>query len=188
MKAINKQVNREMYPKLTLVLGGAASGKSAWAEKLVTSSGASRVYLASAQPLDDEMRVKISRHQQRRDKGWRTVEEPLNVAAALAGVPADEVILFDCATLWLSNHMFADSDLPDETDRLLTALRDCPAPVVVVSNEVGQGIVPADPLSRRFREEQGRLNIRLAEAARLVVFVTAGLARVLKGQLPEAMR
>ncbi len=174
-----------MYPKLTLVLGGAASGKSAWAEAFVIGAGRPRVYLASAQPLDEEMQLKISRHRQRRDDGWRTIEEPLDVAAALTRVSAGDIVLLDCATLWLSNHLLAGSALAGESNRLIAALHDSPATVVIVSNEVGQGIVPADALSRRFREEQGRLNIRLAEAAGLVVFVTAGLAAVLKGRLPE---
>ena len=175
-----------MYPKLTLVLGGAASGKSDWAENVVNAAGKPKVYLAPAQALDAEMKLKIVRHQERRDDGWRTIEEPLDAASALSRASANEILLFDCATLWLSNHLLAGSDLKRETDRLSMALLDCPATVVIVSNEVGQGIVPADSLSRRFREEQGRLNIRLAQAAERVVFVTAGLASILKGQMPGA--
>jgi len=171
--------------KLTLVLGGAASGKSARAEALIVASGLSRVYVATAQAIDDEMEDKILRHQEMRGPDWRTVEEPLDIAAALEGVREGEAVLLDCVTLWLSNHLLEESDLEAETERLLAALDACPAPVVVVSNEAGMGVVPDTSLGRRFRNAQGRLNQELAARAELVMAVMAGLPMVLKGRLPE---
>ena len=171
--------------KLSLVLGGAASGKSARAEALIVASGLSRVYFATAQAFDDEMEDKILRHQEMRGPDWRTVEEPLDIAAALEGVREGEAVLLDCVTLWLSNHLLEESDLEAETERLLAALEACPAPVVVVSNEAGMGVVPDTSLGRRFRNAQGRLNQELAAKADLVMAVMAGLPMVLKGRLPE---
>lgn len=171
-------------PPLTLVVGGARSGKSAFAEGLVTASGRPRRYIATAEAWDDEMRDRIAQHQRDRAGAWTTVEAPLDLPAALAGVNAQEVVLIDCATLWLTNHLLAEHDLAAATGHLLAALARCPAPVVIVSNETGWGIVPENALARRFRDEQGRLNQRLAAAADLVVTVIAGLPLVLKGQLP----
>ncbi|MFN3991511.1 MAG: bifunctional adenosylcobinamide kinase/adenosylcobinamide-phosphate guanylyltransferase [Tabrizicola flagellatus] len=171
-------------PPLTLVIGGARSGKSAFAEGLVAGSGRPRRYIATAEAWDDEMRDRIARHRADRGTGWITVEAPLDLAAALAAVRAEEAVLVDCATLWLTNHLLADHDIAAETGRLLAALSACPAPVVIVSNETGWGIVPENALARRFRDEQGRLNQRLAGDADLVVAVMAGLPMVLKGRLP----
>ncbi|WP_170402596.1 bifunctional adenosylcobinamide kinase/adenosylcobinamide-phosphate guanylyltransferase [Ruegeria arenilitoris] len=173
-----------MYPDLTFVLGGAASGKSAFAEQLVVSSGKSRVYLATSQVFDDEMRDKVQRHIAQRGEGWATVEAPLDLGPALADLTPDHICLIDCATMWLTNHLLAENDLEVAQAALLQALKSCHAPVVIVSNEVGHGIVPDNALSRRFREAQGRLNIALAAQADLAVQVTAGLPLVLKGQLP----
>ncbi len=169
--------------KLALVLGGASSGKSAFAEGLVTATGRPRVYIATAQARDDEMKRKIARHRDARGPDWRTVEAPRDVAAALRNVTPQEIALIDCATLWLSNQILAEVDLDQSEDELCGALKTCSAPVVVVSNEVGLGLVPDTPLGRRFRDAQGRLNNRLAAQADLAVFVTAGLPLVLKGSL-----
>ena len=171
-------------PPLTLVVGGARSGKSAFAERLVTQSARPRRYIATAEAWDDEMRARIAQHRRDRGTDWITVEAPLDLVTALAETRPDEAVLVDCATLWLTNHLLADHDLESETARLLAALSACPAPVVIVSNETGWGIVPENPLARRFRDEQGRLNQRLAAASTLVVTVIAGLPMVLKGQLP----
>ncbi len=170
-------------PDLTLVLGGAASGKSAFAEGLVLQSGRARAYLATAQMFDDEMRAKVARHQTMRGGGWRTIEAPLDLTPALNSARAVEAVLLDCATMWLSNHMLAENDLAEAEAALIIALAHCAAPVVVVSNEVGQSVVPENALARRFREAQGRLNQRLAAEAGLVVNVIAGLPQVLKGRL-----
>ncbi|MBO9450892.1 bifunctional adenosylcobinamide kinase/adenosylcobinamide-phosphate guanylyltransferase [Tropicibacter sp. R16_0] len=173
-----------MFPKFTFVFGGAASGKSAYAEQLVVSSGKTRFYLATSQVFDAEMQAKIDRHILQRGAGWHTIEAPLELAETLSELTADDVCLIDCATMWLSNHLLAESDLEPAQDRLLDAIADTPASVVVVSNEVGHGIVPDNALARKFREAQGRLNIALAAKADLVISVTVGLPQLLKGQLP----
>ncbi len=173
-----------MLPKLTLVLGGAASGKSAFAESLAKRTGGPLAYLATAQVFDDEMKKKVTRHKTMRGAGWRTIEEPLDVGRALAKVEAHETVLLDCATMWLSNHLLADSELAEVQDLLIAGLAECPASVIVVSNEVGQSVVPDNALARRFRQAQGELNQILASEAGLVVNVIAGLPQVLKGELP----
>ncbi|MBE0412077.1 bifunctional adenosylcobinamide kinase/adenosylcobinamide-phosphate guanylyltransferase [Yoonia sp.] len=171
-------------PNLTLVLGGAASGKSAFAESLVLQGAHAPVYIATAQIFDDEMAAKVSRHRDQRGNGWTTIEEPLNLPAALARCTPDQAVLIDCATLWLTNVILGDHDIAAHTNRLCDALRTCPARVVIVSNEVGQGIVPDNALSRKFRNAQGTLNQIIATKADLVVAVMAGLPLVLKGKLP----
>ena len=172
-----------VFEKVIFVLGGAASGKSAYAESLFVGAR-NPVYIASAQAFDAEMRDKIDLHIKRRGTNWRTLEAPMDAADAIGALRPDESCLFDCATLWLSNHLLAESDLAAEQSRLLAAIRDCKAALVVVSNEVGQGVVPDNALARRFREAQGRLNIELAACAATVVNVVAGLPRALKGELP----
>ena len=174
-----------MLPKRTIVLGGARSGKSSFAERLVESYGKSKAYIATAQAFDDEMRRRITDHKNARDAGWRLIESPMNATDAFAGIAADEVVLLDCATLWLSNQMLAETDLNAACTALLAAIDACAGHVVTVSNEVGLGIVPENALARRFRDEQGILNQRLAAQANLAVFVAAGLPLVLKGTLPE---
>lgn len=171
-------------PRLTLVIGGARSGKSRQAEALVTATGRRRRYIATAQAFDAEMHERIARHRTDRGGEWITVEAPLDLAGALAGAGADEVVLVDCATLWLTNVILADKDPEAAGAVLRDALRACAAPVVVVSNELGWSIVPENALARRFRDAQGRLNQSLAAEAGLVVAVIAGLPLVLKGALP----
>lgn len=173
-----------MTANLTFVLGGAASGKSAYAEQLVVSSGKNRVYIATSQVFDGEMQQKVDRHIEQRGSGWETIEAPLDLASVLAELSPDQACLIDCATMWLTNHLLAETDLDQAQAHLLSTLRSCPAQLVIVSNEVGHGIVPENALARRFREAQGRLNIALAAQADLVVQVTAGLPMVLKGHLP----
>ena len=173
-----------MLPNLSLVLGGANSGKSTFAEHLLLGCGAHPVYVATAESHDAEMAAKIKAHRATRGTRWRTVEAPLDLASALAGCGAGDVVLIDCATMWLTNEILADAP-GDLCDTFMQALADAPCPVVVVSNEVGQGIVPDNALARRFRGAQGRLNQRIAAQAGLVVAVMAGLPLVLKGALPE---
>lgn len=172
-----------MLPGLTLVLGGAASGKSAFAEELVASTGRNLIYLATAQAFDTEMKEKLRQHRERRDSRWRTIEEPLDVGHKLAALSGDTAILLDCATMWLSNHLLAENDPSEAEAALMAGLALCPAPVVIVSNEVGMSVVPENALARRFREAQGKLNQKLATQAGLVVNVVAGLPSVLKGEL-----
>jgi adenosylcobinamide kinase/adenosylcobinamide-phosphate guanylyltransferase len=171
-------------PPLTLVIGGARSGKSRLAERLVEASGRARRYVATAEAWDDEMRARIAEHRARR-AGWVTVEAPHDLGYALAGAAAYEAVLVDCATLWLTNRMLAGADLAAEEAGLAAALGAGGAPVVVVTNEVGQGIVPDNALARAFRDAQGRLNQALAARAGLVVLAVAGLPLAVKGALPE---
>lgn len=174
-------------PSLTLVLGGAASGKSHYAEHLVAATDRPMLYIATAQAFDTEMERKIALHQDRRGGAWRTIEAPGDVAPAFADARAEEVVLFDCATMWLSNQIFAETDLLAAEAALFGALTTCTAPIVVVSNEVGAGIVPENRLARQFRQAQGELNQRLAVRADLVVTVMAGLPLALKGTVPEGL-
>lgn len=174
---------RDLSAPVTLILGGAASGKSAFAEQLCISSGKPKTYWATSQILDQEMQAKVARHLDQRGEGWATREEPLDASRILDGLPDDWICLVDCATMWLTNHLLADHDLEAETASLLKAIDACPAEIVIVSNETGLGIVPENALARRFREAQGRLNIALAARADTVVQVTAGLPLVLKGRL-----
>lgn len=168
-------------PRITLVLGGARSGKSRYAEALLRDAGGG-TYLATAQALDDEMAARIARHRTERGDGWTTIEEPLELADALErGARAGRPILVDCLTLWLSNLMGAGRPAEPEAARLITVLKTLPVPVVFVSNEVGLGIVPGNALARAFRDEAGRLNQAVAGAAERVVFMAAGLTLVLKG-------
>ena len=168
-----------------LVLGGARSGKSRLGERLVLEADAAPVYLATAHAGDAEMADRIRRHREDRGGRWQTVEEPLALAERLAEVAAaDRAVLVDCLTLWLSNLMQAERDVERETERLVRALPELPGRIVLVSNEVGLGIVPDNPLARRFRDAAGRLHQSVAAAAHSVLFVAAGLPVVLKS--PES--
>ncbi len=174
-----------MTAQITLVLGGASSGKSAYAERLVTASGRRRIYLATAQAFDQEMEAKIAAHRSQRGPDWRTIDAPHDLAAALAALPEGHAVLLDCATMWLSNRLLAEADIETEIEPLLDALSRCASPVVIVSNEVGLCVVPDTPLARRFRDLQGMLNRRIAERSSRVIAVMAGLPLALKGSLPE---
>lgn len=168
----------------TLVLGGAASGKSAYAEDLVLGLTGRPVYIATAQAFDGEMSDKIAVHQARRGAAWTTIEEPLDLAGAIAGADAPgAVLLVDCLTLWLSNLMADDRDIATETSRLVNTLGALQGQAVLVTNEVGLGIVPDNALARAFRNRHGSLNQAVAAAADRVVFVAAGLPLALKGEL-----
>ncbi len=172
-------------PRVTLILGGAASGKSRFAEQLVVRTGLPRTYIATAQAFDDEMAQKIRKHIADRGDSWVTIEEPLDLPETLGKLDAGSATLLDCATLWLSNAMLAEQALDTRSAALMDQVAAAAGPLVIVSNEVGQGIVPDTKLGRSFRAAQGRLNQDLAAAADLVVLVVAGLPMVLKGQLPE---
>lgn len=171
---------------LSLVFGGAASGKSRFGEDLVLNSGLSPVYLATAEAHDDEMAAKIAKHKSARAAAqWRTIEVPMDITATLGTISRGEAVLIDCATLWLSNLSVAGRDWRVEWAALAEAISRCNGPVVIISNELGMGIVPDHPLSRSFRQNQGELNQAIAAAADLVVMVAAGLPLILKGQLPK---
>ena len=168
-------------PSITLVLGGARSGKSRYAERLIEAAASVGTYCATAQAGDAEMAERIAVHRSRRGPFWRTVEAQLALAEAIAAERVPErPILVDCLTLWLSNLLFAGRSIEVETGCLSAALRAACGPVVLVSNEVGMGLVPETPLGRRFRDEAGRLNQEVAALADRVVFVAAGLPLVLK--------
>ncbi len=178
----------------TLVLGGARSGKSAYAENLAAQTGRAVVYIATARSGDGEMAARIAQHRSDRPTHWFTVEEPLQLAAAIRRHGThDNVILVDCLTLWLSNLIFSGPEvfpevgpitLPplfgEQRAALLEVLREAPGEVVLVSNEVGMGIVPMGAVSRCFTDEAGRLNQAVAAACERVVFVAAGLPLTLK--------
>jgi adenosylcobinamide kinase/adenosylcobinamide-phosphate guanylyltransferase len=164
-----------------LVLGGRRSGKSRFAESLVLASGLAPIYLATATPGDSEMAARIAAHRSRRGERWRTIEAPVQLAAALAGAakPGSAVVL-DCLTLWLANLMEADLDVTQETTALIAALEAAEGPVVIVSNEVGGGIVPDNALARCYSDEHGILNQRIAAAVGRVVLMVAGLPFLVK--------
>ena len=174
-----------MLPQLTLVTGGAASGKSAFAESLAEAQHPVRLYIATAQSRDGEMQAKIAAHRARRGAGWDTVEAPLDLAPALARVAPGRVVLVDCATMWLSNRTERRQHIAPAFEDLLKALQACAAPVIMVTNELGQGVVPNNAMARAFRQVHGEMNQRLAAEAGLVVAVMSGLPMVLKGALPE---
>ncbi|CCV07603.1 Bifunctional adenosylcobalamin biosynthesis protein cobP [Mesorhizobium metallidurans STM 2683] len=160
---------------MTFIIGGARSGKSAHAETLVTACRGPWTYIATAQAHDDEMRERISLHQSRRGEGWATVDAPLDLAGALAALPDGRPVLIDCLTLWLTNHMLAEHDFEAECRQLADVVSRPRGPWFVVSNEVGQGIVPDNALARRFRDAAGRLNQQVAAVADTVLLMVAGL-------------
>lgn len=172
--------------RTTLVLGGARSGKSRCAERLIGESGLPAVYLATAEARDAEMAARIADHRGRRGAGWATIEEPLALCEALRREAlSGRAVLVDCLTLWLSNLMEAGRSPETEAAELCGTLATLAAPVILVSNEVGLGLVPETPLGRAFRDAQGRLNQAVASCVPRVVFVAAGLPLVLKSTAQE---
>ncbi len=172
---------RAPLPPLTLVLGGAESGKSVHAERLAEARDGPLLYIATAEPLDEEMTARVARHRARRGPRWRTREVPLALPEAIRAADAETAaVLVDCLTLWLANLMGAERDPAREAEALAAALARTAAPVILVSNEVGLGIVPENPLARRFREHAGRLNRAFAAAADRVDFLAAGIPLALK--------
>jgi adenosylcobinamide kinase / adenosylcobinamide-phosphate guanylyltransferase len=172
--------------KLSLVLGGARSGKSRYAEGLIATLPppwqAPWTYVATAEPGDAEMAERIAVHRARRGAAWRTIEAPRDLVGSLRTASAAPALV-DCLTLWLSNLMLAGADIEAEMERLDCVLAVAAAPIVMVANEVGYGIVPDHPLGRRFRDMQGVLNQRIAARADRVALVVAGLPLALKGTL-----
>lgn len=161
--------------KLAFIIGGARSGKSAPAETLLTALPPPWVYIATAQAYDDEMRERIALHRSRRGQGWTTIDAPLDLCEALEALPEGQPVLVDCLTLWLTNHMLADHDVTAQCRRLTDVLSRPRGSWFVVSNEVGQGIVPDNALARRFRDDAGRLNQQVAAIADTVLLMVAGL-------------
>jgi len=161
---------------LTLVLGGARSGKSRYAEGLIASLPQPWIYIATAEARDDEMAARVAAHRARRETGWQTIEAPHELPEALNAAPAAAAVLVDCLTLWLTNVMLGSFDVEKMTAKLEDALRARGGETVLVSNEVGLGIVPESELGRRFRDAQGILNQRMAALSDRVVLMVAGLA------------
>ena len=165
---------------VTLILGGARSGKSRFAESLCRPP---RSYIATAQAFDEEMRLRIAKHREDRGAKWNTIEAPLDLAGALKTAKGD--VLVDCLTLWLTNLVMNEKDAGTELSALIETLKPSSNKIVVVSNELGLGLVPEHGLSRRFRDQHGFMNQRVAEVAQCVVFMVAGIPQVIKGQLPK---
>ena len=166
---------------VTLVVGGARCGKSRFAEEIALATGLSPVYVATAGVHDEEMRARVLDHRSRRDARWSTVEILLDLSGALDAESAPKrVILVDCLTLWLTNVLIGGGDVEAAIEDLLAALGRVKGPVILVSNEVGSGIVPDNAISRAFRDHQGRLNQKIAALAHRVTLVVAGLPLDLK--------
>ncbi|HWM32010.1 MAG TPA: bifunctional adenosylcobinamide kinase/adenosylcobinamide-phosphate guanylyltransferase [Methyloceanibacter sp.] len=168
------------HGRLTLVLGGARSGKSRYAESLVEKLPKPWVYVATAEARDAEMTERIATHRARRAADWQTIEAPHDLAVAIGKAPRGAALLVDCLTLWLSNRMLAEADMESEIDALEKALTAYEGSMVLVANEVGSGIVPDNVLGRRFRDLQGLLNQRIAARADRVILMVAGLPLTMK--------
>jgi adenosylcobinamide kinase/adenosylcobinamide-phosphate guanylyltransferase len=173
-----------MSKKIYFITGGARSGKSAFAEKLANNLTGKRAYIATAQALDPEMAARIEKHKRDRGIAWKTYEEPLAVGELLKKLSsAYDIVLLDCLTLWLSNvmaHTDGDGAVISRSDELVAAIRDFGGAAIVVSNEVGLGIVPDNPLARKFRDFAGMLNQKVAQAADEVYFTAAGIPMRIK--------
>ena len=170
-----------MDNKSTLILGGARSGKSSYAEKLALSFDLEPIYIATAQAKDDEMVDRIRHHKLRRNADWKTIEEPLNISKVIVDHSSPHnVILIDCLTLWLSNIFAKSLNFETEIKTLVEAVAAAKGPIIFVSNEVGQGIVPINELARNFRDEAGRLNQQIAASVANVYVIMAGLPLPIK--------
>ncbi|MDP6708092.1 MAG: bifunctional adenosylcobinamide kinase/adenosylcobinamide-phosphate guanylyltransferase [Alphaproteobacteria bacterium] len=182
----NRVPEKTPLPPVTLILGGARSGKSAYGEALVEAQPGDCVYLATGQAGDDEMARRIAQHKARRGERWQTIEAPLALTEALTkAARPGAAVLVDCLTLWLSNLLLAGREPETETLALIDRLPRLVGPVVLIANEVGLGIVPENALARRFRDAAGRLNQAVAAVAGRVVLVTAGLPQILKNDAVE---
>ena len=172
-----------------LVLGGARSGKSRYAQTLAEESGLDLMLIATAEAHDEEMEARIARHRADRDARWSLVEEPLTLAAQISGRAKEgRLIVVDCLTLWLSNVLLAGRDSEAMQEGLAGVIEKAQGPLILISNELGQGIVPSTPLGRAFRDAQGRLNQRMAQVCSDVVLVSAGLPLQLKPAAPPQIR
>jgi adenosylcobinamide kinase/adenosylcobinamide-phosphate guanylyltransferase len=172
--------------KKILVTGGCRSGKSRYALNYANGHFSRKLYLATSEVLDEEMAVRIEQHKKARGPEWETCEEPIEVVERIRSCGDKvEIILLDCLTLWLSNLLIKwddDRKVMDEIERLAVAIKESPTSLILVTNEVGMGIVPIEPLARRFRDLSGMANQRVAEAADTVVFMVSGIPMFLKGK------
>ncbi len=175
-----------MDQRVIFVTGGCRSGKSQFALDYANRHFHKKLYLATCEPLDEEMVRRIEHHKLRRGSDWQTVEEPIKIAEAIKQHGKDmEVILLDCMTLWFSNLLMRkkeDREIMNELDKLIDAIRQAQSSFVIVSNEVGMGLVPGEPLGRRFRDLSGMANQKIAEAADRVVFMVSGIPIFMKGK------
>lgn len=163
------------------VLGGARSGKSSYAQARAEALEGELIFVATGQAFDTEMADRIARHRADRGPRWTTIEAPVDLAATLrAETREDRVLLIDCLTLWTSNLLLAERDIPAAATELVEAIVDAAGPLILVANEVGLGIVPDNALARRFRDEAGRVNQQVAAAVDGVMFIAAGLSLKLK--------
>lgn len=174
------QPNTTEHGRLTLVLGGARSGKSRHAQILAMATPPPWVYVATAEPLDEEMRERIAKHKASRGDGWSTIEAPIELPQAVAQAPTGAPVVIDCITLWLSNLMLGAHDVGAAITRFIKTLDGRTAPTIVVSSEVGAGLVPETALGRNFRDQAGLINQHLAVTAHHVVLMVAGLPMPLK--------
>ena len=161
--------------EIILVTGGARSGKSALAERLAQSCGNKVIYIATSEPFDDEMQSRINRHRARRDAGWRTVDAPLELPDMLVQTDGDAPRLVDCLTMWLNNLIYHNRDVGDEMDRLIKVISEQQADLVMVTNEIGSGLVPQTAEARKFRDLAGELNQMVAQAASQVYLSVSGI-------------
>ena len=174
------------FPRVMLITGGARAGKSRYAERLMTARPARHAVIATGVAGDAEMAARIARHKAERDPGWEVIEQPISVRSAIRNAARPErIVLVDCLTLWISNLMAERREIENEIQGLMGTLKIAAGPVIIVSNEVGLGIVPDNPLARAFRDELGRANQAVAAAADCAVFMAAGIPIVLKGTLPS---
>jgi len=177
-------VKKIMDKNFIFITGGRRSGKSAHALKLAEQIGEKRLYIATAQALDDEMKERIERHRKERGDGWETLEEPIHVARALNSAGDYDVILLDCLTLWLCNIMDdeeSDAKVLERIGKLVEACNTCDDPIVVISNETGSGIIPDNTMSRRFSDMAGIMNQKMAAAADRVILTVSGIPLTIKG-------
>ena len=172
-------------PDFTLVLGGMASGKSQFAEKLAEKSQSRLIYLATSIAGDEEVQKKIDSHKRRRGERWTTIEESISLADILTARSEDEVLLVECLTMWTMNLMTQGLDCSCEIQRLLKAAESAACKIIFVSGEIGMGVIPEGSLTRRYCSELGSLNQILADRADLVILCVAGLSVPLKGKIPQ---
>ena len=167
-----------------LVVGGASSGKTSFSENLAVSSGRAPVYLATAEARDREMKEKIERHQSKRSSKWRTIEASSRAGDAIGKCRGDEIVVFDCVTMWLMNELGRCGNLAESKLKLLSAFERAACPVIAVTNEIGSGIVPMESSTRLFCNEHGLLNQEIAVRSDTVLAITAGIPVVIKGVFP----
>ena len=179
-KTIFGSIFMQKNQQKTLIIGAAASGKSQYAEDILNNNVGKKLYLASANIYDEEMQEKVNKHKDRRGSELTTIAEPLDAVRHIENLNIKEIMLFDCATMWLTNHFLEKSNIYHEIDLLVNSIKSSKGSIITVTNEVGSGIVPDNSMAREFRELQGKLNQKLATVASLVVTVIAGIPLILK--------